>query len=116
VLARTYLTHSSQFENLVRNVHVFSRRAIRDFIQKHPLAEPSLDTWYRAAKQAEWSSVMDVRKTFPHADAVGSCTVFNIHGNRYRLIAKIDYGHQALYIRGIYTHQEYDQGRWKDGC
>ena len=97
-------------------MHVFSRRAIREFIREHTLAEPSLDTWYRAAKRAEWSSIVDVREDFPHADAVGRCTVFNIHGNRYRLIAKIDYEHQALYIRGIYTHEEYDRGRWKDGC
>jgi mRNA interferase HigB len=97
-------------------VHVLSRKAIRDFIQKHPLSEPSLDTWYRVAKRAEWWNIVDVRKDFPHADAFGVCTIFNIHGNSYRLIAKIDYQNQALYIRAIYTHQQYDRERWKDGC
>jgi mRNA interferase HigB len=60
--------------------------------------------------------MVEVRGTHPQADAVGRCTVFNIHGNRYRLIAAINYEHRVLYIRGIYTHAEYDKGGWKHGC
>jgi mRNA interferase HigB len=51
-----------------------------------------------------------------HADPVGECTVFNVHGNHYRLIAHIKYEHRTIYILGIYTHKEYDKGGWKDGC
>ena len=97
-------------------MHIISRRAIRDFVKAYPQAEQSLDAWYRTAKQAKWSKLMDVRTAYPHADAVGDCTVFNIHGNRYRLIAHIKYAYRTIYIRGIYTHAEYSRGRWKDGC
>lgn len=50
------------------------------------------------------------------ACAVGKCTVFNIHGNRFRLIARINYEWRKVYILGIYTHKEYDEGKWKHGC
>jgi len=49
-------------------------------------------------------------------NAVGRCTVFNIHGHRYRLVARINYQHRTVYIRGIFTHEQYDRGDWKDGC
>jgi mRNA interferase HigB len=97
-------------------VRVISRRAIREFSERYASAEESLDAWYRFALTAEWSSIVDVRTTFPHADAVGKCTVFNIHGNRFRLIARINYEWRKVYILGIYTHKEYDEGKWKHGC
>jgi mRNA interferase HigB len=82
----------------------------------HPQAETSLDVWYRNTLEADWASIMELRTVYPHADAFGRCTVFNIHGNRYRLIARINYEHRTVYIRNILTHKEYDEGRWKDGC
>src|ERR1051326_3780293 len=96
-------------------MHVISRRAIREFAEKRPHAETSLDAWYRIAKQAKWSNIVDTRKDFPHADAVGRCTVFNVHGNEYRLIAEINYRFQTICIVGIYSHQEYSRGRGKSG-
>jgi mRNA interferase HigB len=97
-------------------MRVISRSAIREFVERNPKAEKPLDVWYRIAKQASWANIMDVRKDFPPADAVGTCTVFNIHGNAYRLIVKINYRYQTIFIRGIYTHAEYDREGWKDGC
>ena len=97
-------------------MRVISRRAIRDFVERRPASRASLDAWYRMTVNAEWKSLMDVRKIYPHADAVGRCTVFNIHGNGYRLISRINYDWQLVYIRGIYTHKEYDEGNWKYGC
>lgn len=55
----------------------------------------------------------EARQDFPHADVVGPYTVFNIAGNRFRLIAKIDYRAKLILIRGILTHKEYDKGLWK---
>lgn len=75
-----------------------------------------MDAWYRIALQADWSNLVDVQQTYPHADLFERCTVFNIHGNRYRLIARVNYEHRTIYIRNILTHKEYDQGGWKDGC
>ena len=70
----------------------------------------------RIAKRADWSSLADTRQDFPHADAVGTCTVFNIKGNHYRLVAKIYYDHRKLLIRQVLTHRDYDRGNWKNDC
>jgi len=93
-----------------------SRKAIREFVERHPQSEKSLDAWYRIARQAEWKNLSDVRETYAHADLVGKCTVFNIHGNHYRLIGRINFKHSVIYIRAVLTHTEYDAGEWKDGC
>ncbi len=69
--------------------------------------------WYRVAKLARWRNLAEVRGDFPHADSVGVFTVFNISGNKIRLIAVIKYRWQVLYIRHILTHSEYDKGKWK---
>jgi mRNA interferase HigB len=54
-----------------------------------------------------------VRKTYPHADFVDPYTVFNIKGNAYRLIVKIEYRWQLIFVKHLLTHEEYDRGRWK---
>jgi mRNA interferase HigB len=66
------------------------------------------------SSRASWRSLVEVRGTYPHADLVGSVTVFNIAGNKYRLIARIQYASQAIYIRCVLTHAEYDKGDWKE--
>jgi len=97
-------------------VRIISHRAIREFVEQQKAAAKSLDDWYRIAKKARWRNLAEVRTVYPHADLVGKCTVFNIAGNKYRLIAKIAFHRQILYIKHIFTHKRYDQGGWKDGC
>jgi mRNA interferase HigB len=97
-------------------MRIISRRAMREFVRVHTLAEVALDTWYKIAKRADWDSLVAVKKVYPHADLFGECTVFNIHGHSYRLIAHIVYRYRTIYIRDILTHKEYDKGRWKRGC
>jgi mRNA interferase HigB len=97
-------------------MHIISRKALLAFALLHPDAYEPLDNWYRVAKSATWQNISEVRQVFPTADAVGKCTVFNIGGNKYRLITKIFYAEQTILIRGVYTHAEYDQGRWKNDC
>jgi mRNA interferase HigB len=94
-------------------VHIISRKALRDFANKHTDAETPLDDWYRTAKRAQWVSIIDVRKTYPHADAVGDFTVFNIGGNKYRLAVYIKYPSRRIYIRYVMTHEEYSREDWK---
>ena len=72
-----------------------------------------LDVWYRIARKAEWSSLGDVRQTFPSADAVGKYTVFNIKGNSYRLIVEINYRSRRIFVRHVLTHAAYDKGGWR---
>jgi len=69
--------------------------------------------WYRITKRADWDSLAEVRSDFAHADIVGRRTVFNIHGNGYRLIARVNYKTKRVFILRILTHVEYSKGDWK---
>jgi len=97
-------------------VHVISRKALKEAARRHADLEAPLDTWYRTAKKAQWKSLADVRKTYPHADVVGTCTVFNIKGNDYRLIVKIEYAFDLIFIHTVLTHAEYNREGWKRDC
>lgn len=87
-----------------------------DASAKHADASVPLDAWYRIAKKAGWKNITDVRKTFSSADAAGTCTVFNIKGNRYRLITWINYETQKIFIKHVLTHAEYSKEDWKNDC
>jgi mRNA interferase HigB len=94
-------------------VRIISKAAISEFVRKHEESLEPLMHWYAVAKRARWTKLADVRQDFRHADAVGPLTVFNIAGNKYRLIAAIRYRWQVVYIRQILTHFEYNKGKWK---
>lgn len=95
-------------------MHIITRKRLRDFGKIHPDSEEPLDRWYRIVKQSNYNSFAELRKTFPKADQVGKFTVFDIGGNKYRLIAYIVYSAKRIYIRHILTHPEYDKGKWKE--
>ena len=90
-----------------------SRKTIVEFIETHHDAASGLQQWYRVVKQAQWRSLIEVRQLYPHADLVGRRTVFNISGNRVRLIARMNYRIQAVFILHILTHEEYNKEDWK---
>jgi len=92
---------------------LISRRPLREFWTTYPDSETSLRHWIGAVESAAWKTFADVRKAFGGADQVGKFTVFNIAGNKYRLIAVIHYNTQRVYVRNILTHKEYDLGKWK---
>ncbi len=94
-------------------MHVISRKKLKEAAVRHGELEGPLDAWFRVAKRALWKNLGDVRMTFSSADAVGKWTAFNIKGNRYRLIAEINYTFGRIYIRHVLTHAEYDRGGWK---
>jgi mRNA interferase HigB len=94
-------------------MHVISRKKLKDAVTRHGDLESALDVWFRIAKKAEWKNLADVRKTFSSADTVEKWTVFNVKGNRYRLIVEINYAFGRIYIRHVLTHAEYDRGNWK---
>jgi mRNA interferase HigB len=97
-------------------MNVVSYKTIRKFIQKHPKARVPLDGWYNLAQKSHWEHFSALRKTCGSADIYGKCTIFDIGGNNYRLIAKIDYQRQTIYIKSILTHAEYDKEKWKRDC
>ena len=94
-------------------MRVISRQALREFARYHRDAETPLDDWYRIARRMNWTSLMDVRKTYPHADAACRFTIFNIGGDKYRLATRIEYGTGRIYIHRVMTHVEYSKGDWK---
>ncbi len=94
-------------------MHILTRRTLLEFAARHPDAYTPLDDWYRTAKRVWWSDIVDVRQTYPHADAVGGFTVFNIGGTKYRLITEINYKGGRIYIIAVLTHAEYNKGAWK---
>ncbi len=95
---------------------ILSKKPFREFWKKHPDSESSLKSWYKTAKKANWENLVDTREDFPHADLAGDCTIFNISGNKYRLITKISYRTKKVFIRFILTHAEYDKGIYKNDC
>jgi len=94
-------------------MHVISPKKLREFWAVHLDAETPLRAWLSVAKAADWGSFADLRRVFPSADQVGRLTVFNIGGNKYRLIAVIHFNRGKVYIRHVLTHPEYDRGKWK---
>lgn len=95
-------------------MHVISKKKLREFWRLYPKAESPLEDWYHAAQAGEWESLADVRKARADADQVGRFTVFDIGGNKYRLIAVIHFNRGKVYVRHVLTHAEYDKGKWKD--
>ena len=100
-------------------MRVISLKCLREFWQRHAYAEEPLRCWYKTVSNAEWRSLQDTRATYPHADGVQAedgeiLTVFNICGNKYRLITRIRYDYQLVNIRIVLTHAEYDKDMWKE--
>ncbi len=100
-------------------MRIITRKRIRAFAKLHPDAAESLQEWDRLVREAEWKSLQDVRRVFPQADAVAvasgnAVTVFNIGGNKFRLIAAIHYTRQRIYVLCLLRHAEYSKGFWKN--
>ena len=93
-------------------MHVIAKPSLVEFWTKHPDSESSLKSWYRIMENEIFTDFASLRATFAAADRVDGFTVFNIGGNKYRLIAAIHYNRRKVYIRGVYTHAEYDRGTW----
>jgi mRNA interferase HigB len=95
-------------------MHIITRKRLNEFAEKHPTATTGLAHWYRALKRNNPANFAELRRIFPHADQVGGLTVFNIGGNKARLIAAIHYNRRKVYIRAVLTHAGYDLGKWKE--
>ncbi|MFM5887393.1 MAG: type II toxin-antitoxin system HigB family toxin [Dolichospermum sp.] len=95
-------------------MHVITRKRLNEFAKIHPDTKNALAQWYQLVKANEFRSFAELRQIFPSADQVGKLTVFNIGGNKVRLIAAIHYNRKKIYIRAVLTHLEYDQKKWKE--
>lgn len=91
-------------------MRIVSSRVIRDFYLRNPDSKASLTAWHDEAKNANWNSSHDIKEKYRNASFVGDKrVVFNIHGNKYRLIVAVAYRYKAIYIKFIGTHPEYDK-------
>jgi mRNA interferase HigB len=95
-------------------MHIITRKRLNEFAAKHPTARAGLAHWYGLLKRNNPPTFADLRRIFPHADQVNGLTVFNIGGNKVRLVAAIHYNRRKVYIRAVLTHAEYDTGKWKE--
>jgi mRNA interferase HigB len=96
---------------------IISWRAIREFLEAHPEDQSAPDAfakWYDLVCNNRFANFNEVRRTFPSADLVSDLVVFNIRGNRYRLVTRFVYQKGRVYIRRVLTHTDYDRGDWKE--
>jgi mRNA interferase HigB len=87
---------------------------LKEFYEKYPDAESSFRNWNKITRLAKWQNFAELCETFSSADQVNKLTVFNIGGNKYRLITYIDYQTKKVFVRHVLTHAEYDTDRWKN--
>jgi mRNA interferase HigB len=95
-------------------MNVISFKRLRDFASAHRDAYTALAAWYKTAKRANWQNLAELKQTYPTADLVGRYVVFNIGGNKYRLISRIVYRSQTVFVVAVMSHPEYDLGKWKE--
>ena len=93
-------------------MRLINRKELDQFKRKHPHSIRPLTGWEKVVSQAEYRSFNELRKTFPSADYLPSgYTIFNIGGNKYRLVTEIDYSLRMLEIKIVWTHAEYNQSK-----
>jgi len=90
-------------------MRIISRKKLREFWEKHPDVRQPLQAWYDDIKHAEWKTPSDIKRIYRNASFIGNDrVVFNLKGNRFRVVVAIRYEHGIVFIRFVGTHQEYD--------
>jgi len=97
-------------------MHIITKKRLKDFYEKQKDSKEPLLAWFRIINSNRYGNLADLRNTFPRADLVGKCIVFNIGGNKYRLITVIHFNREKVFIRNVLTHKAYNNGTWKKGC
>ncbi|MBD2131040.1 type II toxin-antitoxin system HigB family toxin [Sphaerospermopsis sp. FACHB-1094] len=96
-------------------MRIVTETRLKKACEKYPDAQASIQTWIKLVKLQEWNSFADVKTTVPFApDQVKNFVIFDIGGNKYRLITCINYKKKAIYIRDFLTHAEYSKDNWKN--
>jgi mRNA interferase HigB len=94
-------------------MHVIAKPALVAFWRRYPDAERPLAAWHALMRTNDFAGFAELKVTFGSVDHVDGLTVFDIGGNKYRLIAAIHYNRRKVYVRAVLTHAEYDRGAWK---
>lgn len=91
-------------------MRVIAKKALRDCWERHPDAEQALKAWYQDARQASWQSPQDIHQSYVTASIVAhNRAIFNIRGNRYRLVVAVNYAMGIVFIRFVGSHTDYDK-------
>jgi mRNA interferase HigB len=91
-------------------LRVIAKKTLREFWIRHPDCEQQLKSWYHEADAADWKRPRDIKKEYPTASILAdNRVVFNIKGNHYRLVVKINYDYRLVWIRFVGTHAQYDK-------
>lgn len=95
-------------------MHIITRRRIIEAEQAHPDCASALRGWYQVMHSATLTNFAELRNTFNSVDKVGRLYVFNIGGNKLRLVASVHFNTGKVFIRAIMAHVEYDKNKWKE--
>ena len=94
-------------------MRIIKRGALEQFWRAHRDSQASLEAWYAVVRSARWKTSAELKRVYPSADFVGRRVVFNIAGNKYRMIARVNFRTQCVFVLHLLTHADYDKGGWK---
>jgi mRNA interferase HigB len=92
---------------------LISNRALREFVVLHPHADDLLKGWRQVIEKNSFADWAELKRSFGAIDKVGDKTVFDVGGNKYRIITHVRFKRQIVYIKAVLTHGEYDKDKWK---
>ena len=95
-------------------MRVIAQRPLRPFWERYPEAEKPLKAWLGICKTKDFENFAALKKAFGTVDKVGKFVVFDIGGNKFRLIVVVHFNRKRIYVRAVLTHEEYDQDHWKN--
>ncbi len=91
-------------------MRIVAKRTLREYWEAEPRSEQPLKSWFAVAAKSDWASPAEIKAKYGSASIVGpDRVVFNIGGNRYRLIVRFDYDRRIGFVRFVGTHREYDR-------
>lgn len=97
-------------------MHVISRKKLKEFWDKDEIAKLPLSDWYKKLSKFKGSNLPQLKESFPSVDVVGKCIVFDVGGNKYRVITKVFFENQVVLVRFVLTHKQYDANKWYGDC
>ncbi len=95
-------------------MHIISRKRLNEFAELFPESAQPLARWFQIFKRTNFATFAELKSQISSADQIGKYTVFNIGGNKFRLITAIHYNRRKVYVRAVLTHRQYDLGNWKE--
>ena len=95
-------------------MHIITRSILIEFVARYPDARPAVERWWTICRKNTFNSFSDLKKTFGAADMVNRCVIFNIGGGKYRLVARVNFIGQRMWIKHVLPHNEYEKLNLKE--